>query len=85
MAHRLPPSVSHLVIYNASLKPLPSATNSADMDDDDLIEQSHILYYTSRQRATSRDAMLRQVGLAKALVNFAEYVMETVDISETIF
>ena len=41
-------------------------------DDEDAEEQAQILFYTARERAVSRDRMLRQVGLAKALVNFSE-------------
>jgi len=51
--------------------------NYANVNDDneDAEEQAHILFYTSKERAVSRDRMLRQIGLAKALVNFAEYVL----------
>lgn len=65
---RIPPSLSYLTIYNPTLK--PSALVSPD--DEDAEEQAHILFYTSKERAVSRDRMLRQIGLAKALVNFAE-------------
>ena len=66
---RLPPALLYLTIYNPTLKP---SSPVAD-DDEDAEEQAHILFYTSRERAVSRDKMLRQVGLAKALVNFSEY------------
>ncbi|KAI0246709.1 hypothetical protein BJV78DRAFT_1348660 [Lactifluus subvellereus] len=65
---RLPPALLYLTIYNPSLRlsdPVPD-------DDEDAEEQAHILFYTSRERAVSRDRMLRQVGLAKALINFSE-------------
>ncbi|KIY51921.1 hypothetical protein FISHEDRAFT_56381 [Fistulina hepatica ATCC 64428] len=59
------PSLQYLAIYNPTLKPdIPS-------DDEDVEEQFHILFFTSCERAVSRDRMLRQVGLAKALVNFS--------------
>jgi hypothetical protein len=47
-------------------------TGSVPSDDEDAEEQAHILFYTSKEQAVSRDRMLRQVGLAKALVNFSE-------------
>ena len=64
----LPPNLLYLTIYNPTLQP---PANCAP-DDEDATEQAHILFYTSRERAVSRDKMLRRVGLAKALVNFAE-------------
>jgi hypothetical protein len=67
---RLPPALLYLTIYNPSLKP---SDPIPDDDDEDAEEQAHILFYTSRERAVSRDKMLRQVGLAKALINFSEY------------
>jgi hypothetical protein len=67
---RLPPALLYLTIYNPTLKP---SSPVGDDDDEDAEEQAHILFYTSRERAVSRDKMLRQVGLAKALINFSEY------------
>ncbi|KAI0766594.1 hypothetical protein BD413DRAFT_568904 [Trametes elegans] len=65
---RIPPSLLYLTIYNPTLKP---ATLHAD-DDEDAEELAHILFHTAREHAVSRDRILRQVGLAKALVNFSE-------------
>ncbi|KAH7914595.1 hypothetical protein BJ138DRAFT_1205594 [Hygrophoropsis aurantiaca] len=65
---RIPPALLYLTIYNPTLRP----TNPVDQDDEDAEEQAHILFYTARERAVSRDRMLRQVGLAKALINFSE-------------
>jgi hypothetical protein len=65
---RVPPGLLYLTIYNPTLRP----TGFVAPDDEDAEEQAHILFYTSRERAVSRDRMLRQVGLAKALVNFSE-------------
>ena len=65
---RIPPSLLYLTIYNPTLRP----TAFISTDDEDAEEQAHILFYTSKERAVSRDRMLRQVGLAKALVNFSE-------------
>jgi len=67
---RLSPALLYLTIYNPTLKP---CTPVGDDDDEDAEEQAHILFYASRERAVSRDKMLRQVGLAKALVKFSEY------------
>ncbi|KAJ8518334.1 hypothetical protein ONZ45_g4607 [Pleurotus djamor] len=63
-------NLSYIAIYNPTLKPLPSPPDADD--DEDAEEQAHILFYTSKERAVSRDKMLRQVGLAKALINFSE-------------
>ena len=65
--NRIPPNLLYLTIYNPTLRP----TIPVD-GDEDAEEQAHILFYTSKERAVSRDRMLRQIGLAKALVNFAE-------------
>ncbi|EIN05992.1 hypothetical protein PUNSTDRAFT_145383 [Punctularia strigosozonata HHB-11173 SS5] len=59
-----PACLSYLTIYNPSLK-------SLEPGDEDAQEQAHIVFYTSRDGAVSRDKLLRQVGLAKALVSFA--------------
>ncbi|KAF8347839.1 hypothetical protein F5887DRAFT_954381 [Amanita rubescens] len=66
---RIPPTLSYLTIYNPTLQP----NRITDEDDEDAEAQAHILFYTSNEKAVSRDRMLRQVGLAKALVNFAEF------------
>ncbi|KAG2113121.1 uncharacterized protein F5147DRAFT_682800 [Suillus discolor] len=65
---RLHPALLYLTIYNPTLHP----SEEVSKDDEDAEEQAQILFYSSQERATSRDKMLRQVGLAKALVNFSE-------------
>ncbi|KAL5492528.1 hypothetical protein ACEPAI_3975 [Sanghuangporus weigelae] len=65
---RLPPSLLYLIIYNPTLQP-PESTQS-DVDDEDAQEQAHVLFYTANDHAVSKDRVLRQVGLAKALANF---------------
>ncbi|KAG6811705.1 hypothetical protein H0H92_006212 [Tricholoma furcatifolium] len=65
---RIPPNLLYLSIYNPTLKPDGPVSD----DDEDAEEQSHILFYTAKERAVSRDRMLRQVGLAKALINFSD-------------
>ena len=69
MSDRLPASLAYFLIYNPTLP----APDTAPRDDEDAQEEAHILFYTSRERVVSRDRMLRQAGLAKALVNFSEY------------
>lgn len=71
MGTRTPPSLDFLVIYNKNLTALPETIPD---DDDDAQEEAHILFYTSRQGAVTRDRTLRQVGLAKALASFSEQV-----------
>ncbi|KAG2145131.1 hypothetical protein DEU56DRAFT_732147 [Suillus clintonianus] len=65
---RIHPALLYLTIYNPTLRP----NEEVSKDDEDAEEQAQILFYTSQERAASRDKMLRQVGLAKALVNFSE-------------
>ncbi|PPQ64779.1 hypothetical protein CVT24_007865 [Panaeolus cyanescens] len=65
--NRVPPSLSYLTIYNPTLR----VQTNQDNDDEDAEEQAHILFYTGKERAVSRDRMLRQVGLAKALISFS--------------
>ncbi len=65
---RIPPGLLYLTIYNPTLQPIQPYAS----DDEDAEEQAHILFYTGRERAVSRDKILRQVGLAKALVNFSQ-------------
>ena len=67
---RIPPGLLYLTIYNPTLHP----DSDVSPDDEDAEEQAHILFYTARERAVSRDRILRQVGLAKALINFSRQV-----------
>lgn len=66
---RLPAALLYLTVYNPTIKPVLPDDQA---DDEDAEEQAQILFYTARERAVSRDRMLRQVGLAKALINFTE-------------
>ncbi|KAJ7464604.1 hypothetical protein FB451DRAFT_1139020 [Mycena latifolia] len=65
---RIAPNLLYLTIYNPTLRP----SGPVASDDEDAEEQAHILFYTSKERAVSRDRMLRQVGLAKALISFSD-------------
>jgi hypothetical protein len=78
----IPPSLSHFVIFNPTLK-LAQPVNSPDAtgdeverdrdEEDDLKEAAQIMFYTSREAGgVSRDKMLRQVGLVKGLMGFIE-------------
>lgn len=64
---KIPPSLLYLTIYNPTIKPV-----LLNPEDEDAEELGHILFHTAREHAVSRDRILRQVGLAKALVNFSE-------------
>ncbi|KAI0077703.1 hypothetical protein K474DRAFT_1661283 [Panus rudis PR-1116 ss-1] len=64
---RIPPGLLYLTIYNPTLRPQQLTIDN----DEDAEEQAHILFYTARETAVSRDRILRQVGLAKALINFS--------------
>lgn len=68
---RVPPNLEYLVVYNKAIQ----ATHNASKDDDDAQEEAHILFYTCRPGGVKRDKMLRQVGLAKALISFSESVL----------
>jgi hypothetical protein len=79
---RSPACLQYLAIYNPTLDPVKI---EGDEYDEDAEEQAHILFYTSKERAVSRDRMLRQIGLTKALVNFSgsvyiEAIMEMAQI-----
>ncbi|KAF7326912.1 hypothetical protein MVEN_02585100 [Mycena venus] len=65
---RIAPNLLYLTIYNPTLQP----SGPVAPEDEDAEEQAHILFYTSKERAVSRDRMLRQVGLAKALISFSD-------------
>ncbi|WRT66643.1 uncharacterized protein IL334_003602 [Kwoniella shivajii] len=73
----LPATLSHFVIFNPTLRPdIPKSDNKDD--DDDLREAGQILFYTSREAGgVSRDRMLRQVGLAKGLMGFADMLSDS--------
>ena len=66
----LPAELLYFAIYNATLRP----TGPVQPDDEDAEDQAHIVFYTARNHAVSKDRVLRQVGLAKAMSNFTTYV-----------
>ncbi|XAO27403.1 hypothetical protein I312_106257 [Cryptococcus bacillisporus CA1280] len=72
-----PANLSHFAIFNPNLDtPAPVRKEGEDRnkdDEDDQKEAAQILFYTSREAGgISRDKMLRQVGLAKGLMGFAD-------------
>ncbi|KIR98650.1 hypothetical protein L804_04226 [Cryptococcus deuterogattii 2001/935-1] len=72
-----PANLSHFAIFNPNLDtPVPVRKEGEDRnkdDEDDQKEAAQILFYTSREAGgISRDKMLRQVGLAKGLIGFAD-------------
>ena len=72
--NKLPAELLYFVIYNPELKP----TGIVQPDDEDASEQAHILFYTAKNHAVSKDRVLRQVGLAKAMTNFTTSVKSSV-------
>lgn len=71
----LPATLLYFVVYNPTLKPTHKHVGSdADDDDEDAEEQAQVLFYTAKDHAVSKDRVLRQVGLSKALVNFSKLV-----------
>lgn len=75
MSAKLPPSLAYFLIYNPTISPEPHAERDSD---EDAREESHILFYTSQDQVTSRDTMLRQAGLAKAINSFSGHVFHMV-------
>jgi hypothetical protein len=65
----MPSSCQYILIYNPSLP--PSSPQGASEDD---IDAGHVVFYSSQDHVSSRDSMLRQVGLAKGLNNFTASV-----------
>ena len=72
--NKLPAELLYFVIYNPELKP----TGIVRPDDEDAEEQAHVLFYTAKNHAVSKDRVLRQVGLAKAMANFTTSVKSRV-------
>jgi hypothetical protein len=75
--------LSYLIIYNSDLTlddkvRSTTAGTSAQVDgppperDEDAEEAHQIVYYSANNHITTRDKMLRHLGLAKGLENFAE-------------
>lgn len=76
----VPPGLLYLSIFNPTLKPSGPVIG----DEEDAEEQAHILFYTGREQAVSRDKILRQVGLAKALINFTRQAPHFLDILQLV-
>jgi len=73
-------SLSYIVIFNSDLKlerpSTPPATGppsgSNEDRDEDAQEAAQVVFYSSNKHVTTRDKMLRHLGLAKGLENFAK-------------
>lgn len=85
-----PPSLSHFVIFNPTLKPPPLAQDErplSNVEDDPDDQKAHqqeedrkdaaqILFYTSRSsRTVSRETMLKQTRLVKGLMGFTDMLV----------
>lgn len=57
------PALSYLLIFNPTIA-------SQDDDDDDEKERKQLLFYSAKEQAVSKDQILRQLGVAKALSKF---------------
>lgn len=74
-------SLSYMIIYNSDLtlgndqppSPRPSSAEDGPPPDrdEDAEEAAHIVFYSASNHITTRDKMLRHLGLAKGLENFA--------------
>lgn len=72
MNAQISPNIAYFLIYNPTIS---LSTNTEKDEDEDAREEAHILFYTSQDQVTSKDRILRQVGLAKAIVSFSEHVL----------
>lgn len=84
-----PASLSYFTIFCPALKPpkhKAAATATAQQDDTEeededaretAREAAQILFYTSRARAALKDRMLRQIGVAKGMIEFCSMVSKT--------
>lgn len=81
-----PASLSYFTIFCPALKPpkhKPPSPSTAQRDDaegededarETAREAAQILFYTSRARAALKDRMLRQIGVAKGMIEFCSMV-----------
>lgn len=65
-------SLSYIVIFNSDCKLDPPSTPSNEERDEDAQEAAQVVFYSSNKQVTTRDKMLRHLGLAKGLENFAK-------------
>ncbi|CBQ68770.1 conserved hypothetical protein [Sporisorium reilianum SRZ2] len=85
-----PASLSYFTIFCPALKPpkhkrsdewRTDAASAAEEEDDEdaretAREAAQILFYTSRARAALKDRMLRQIGVAKGMIEFCSMVSQ---------
>lgn len=80
-----PASLSYFTIFCPALKPPKKrsvadhdAEEAEDIDEREIArEAAQILFYTSRARAALKDRMLRQIGVAKGMIEFCSMVSPT--------
>ncbi|KAN0063062.1 hypothetical protein ACQY0O_004225 [Thecaphora frezii] len=65
-----PATLCYFTIFAPALRPTRAGSEDA------AAEAAQILFYTSRERAVSQDRMLRQIGIAKGLVEFGAMVAD---------
>jgi hypothetical protein len=66
---RQPATLSCLAIVNPTLRAAEPDKTGEDGEDAD--QRAQILFYTSKEHTVSQGKMLRQVGLAQALIAFS--------------
>ena len=67
---RQPATLSYFAIVNPNLKAQIFDLKEEERDED-ADQRAQILFYTSKEHAVSQGSMLRQVGLAQALMAFS--------------
>ncbi|EPQ26370.1 uncharacterized protein PFL1_06018 [Pseudozyma flocculosa PF-1] len=66
-----PASLTYFTIFAPALRPKGAGSEDAAAD------AAQILFYTSRERAVTQERMLRQIGIAKGLVEFGNMVTDS--------
>lgn len=79
---RQPATLSCLAIVNPTLRAAEPDKKGEDGEDAD--QRAQILFYTSKEHTVSQGKMLRQVGLAQALIAFSANLCGTVDAAQDI-
>lgn len=67
------PTLDYLILYNPTLQ-LEGTSDLRGDEGEDAAEAGQIVFYSSNGQLSTRDRMLRQLGLAKGLDQFAGWV-----------